>query len=174
MHVFLTGSVQCGKSTALRKAVRLSGLAIGGFQTFFEGDRTKVKKTLHMADAAEMPLATSENLVVRFSEGMPQVRADRFDEIGCRLIGLARQNAALIIMDECGRLERDAIRFQQAVLAALDGDVPILGVVRQDADGWIETIKNHPRVKLLVVSVQNRESIPTMALEAIGQGFGLG
>ena len=40
-----------------------------------------------------------------------------------------------IIMDECGKLERDAFVFQQAVMGALDGSVTILGVEKNNRSG---------------------------------------
>ena len=35
MHVFLTGDVQIGKSTAIRRAIARIGRPVYGFRTFF-------------------------------------------------------------------------------------------------------------------------------------------
>ena len=37
MHVFLTGEIQVGKSTALDKTLSLLKLPYGGFRTYFGG-----------------------------------------------------------------------------------------------------------------------------------------
>lgn len=45
MHVFLTGDVQIGKSTAIRRAIAQLGRPVYGFRTFFT-DRESAEKSL--------------------------------------------------------------------------------------------------------------------------------
>ena len=47
MHVFLTGDVQIGKSTAIRRAIAQLGRPVYGFRTFFT-DRESAEKSLYM------------------------------------------------------------------------------------------------------------------------------
>ena len=42
----------------------------------------------------------------------------------------------------------------------MDGSTPILGVVREDAMGWLEEIRRHPGVQLIPVTVENRDRLP--------------
>ena len=51
MHVFLTGDVQIGKSTAIRRAIAQLGRPVYGFRTFFT-DRESAEKSLYMLPAA--------------------------------------------------------------------------------------------------------------------------
>ena len=66
----------------------------------------------------------------------------------------------MLLMDECGRLEQRLPAFRQRVLELLDGSIPILGVVREDAMGWLEEIRRHPRVRLIPVTEENRDRRP--------------
>ena len=55
--------------------------------------------------------------------------------------------------------------FRARVLELLDGDTPILGVMRQGAMGWLEDIRNHPKVQLITVTEQNRNDLPLQLAE---------
>ncbi len=85
--------------------------------------------------------------------------------MGADLLRRARQEDRLILMDECGYLERGALLFQDEVIRCLDSDTPVLGVVRLREGGWTERIRNHPRVKLLTVTEENRDNLPALLFE---------
>ena len=158
MHVFLTGVRQCGKSTAISRALKEINLPIYGFRTLFT-NRTADDKALYMLPADYTGIPQKEQIVTQFVNGRPQVLTERFDEIGTQLLQNA-QAGGIILMDECSRFEKDALRFQQSIMHRLDGDIPVLGVVRLGAEGWVENIRQHPKVKLITVTTANREDIP--------------
>jgi nucleoside-triphosphatase len=160
MHIFLTGEIQIGKSTVVEKTLALLKRPYGGFRTYFGPDRYAPDHCLYMGGAALPKAFGEENVVVRFQEGVPEAYAERFDTLGARYISEAQAHAKLLVMDECGRLERQAKLFQRRVLDALDGDIPILGVVKLAADGWVDNIRTHPRIKLITVDAQNRDRLP--------------
>ena len=85
----------------------------------------------------------------------------RFDALGASFLRAAQAHPeGLILMDECGRFEREAYAFQREIARCLDGDIPVLGVVRQGVLGWTELIRSHPRVTLLTVTAENRDAMP--------------
>jgi nucleoside-triphosphatase len=158
MHIFLTGDIRIGKSTVLKKALSELGLPFGGFETFYRGERGRAGSVLLMKKAGD---AMDEGRVIaRFEEGRMAAFPDRFDEIGCALLKEARKKARLILMDECGRLEKDALLFQREVLGTLDRGTPVLGVVRRHAGGWTERIVSHLGVLVLAVTEKNRDILP--------------
>ena len=64
-----------------------------------------------------------------------------------------------IAMDEIGPGENDAVRFRNTIASLPDGEVPIIGVV-QDKPGVLpDLLRNHPEVKLVTVTAQNRDEI---------------
>lgn len=158
--LFLTGEIQIGKSTAIRRALEKLPVEVGGFCTYFGDDRFAAAHALYMREAGESPRYDEAHTVARFTTGQPpQFDLRRFEEIGLAALE-NRRGAPLIIMDECGKLERQALQFQAKVLALLDAPVPVLGVVRQDTAGWLDAIRSHPRVQLLTVTQENRDSVP--------------
>lgn len=89
----------------------------------------------------------------------PGAFPERFDTYGCKLLEHAEEST-LILMDEIGKMERNASSFLNRVRALLDQDTPILGVVREEGSTPIqEYIRNHPKVHLVHVTEENRDSI---------------
>lgn len=168
MHIFLTGNVQVGKSTVLQRVLSSLRVPVGGFCTGFDEQRDQSDRWLYMWDASEPPVKDELHRVVRFADDKPDVLISRFDEIGGGSLRRARESGAqFIVMDECGRLERHAEIFKQEVLTTLDGDIPVLGVVRQGYSGWLDEIRNHPKVTLLTVTEENREDLPGQILSLL-------
>ena len=62
-------------------------------------------------------------------------------------------------MDELGFLERDAHRFQEAVLAALQGDQPVLAAVKNRNDPFLQAARGVPGVRVLYITRENREGL---------------
>ena len=82
-----------------------------------------------------------------------------FDQLCTRFLE-EYSDANIIIMDELGFLERNAFIFQQAVLNALNSDIPIIGVLRKGNIPWHESIKSHPQTSLCEISMENRDAMP--------------
>ena len=60
-----------------------------------------------------------DHAVVKFFNGCaPEAIHGRFDALGTACL---TGTPTLWVMDECGRLERDALAFQQAILEKLEG-----------------------------------------------------
>ncbi len=129
-HLFLTGKIQIGKSTLLRRWLSQIHADVGGFFTKKAPERDG-HVYVHMLHAGGEDSFCDDNILFdsRFRDIAEATR--HFDEIGCRLLA-ASADADLIIMDEIGRMERDAHAFQQAVMETLDLGTPVLGVLRED------------------------------------------
>lgn len=161
MKIFLTGEIQVGKSTIIAKTLKLLQITPGGFRTYFGLDRGSPDRLLYMNSAAELPIYKKKNAVVKFAKGKPPlVLTEKFDVFGGELIRQARANSKLILMDECGNFERDALAFQKEILDSLDSNIPVLGVIKLDSHGWTDKIRIHPKVKLLTITKENRDALP--------------
>lgn len=160
-HIFLTGEVQIGKSTVLDRTMELLGWPVGGFRTGFGSDRGRTDRWLYLWDASGPPVRDEAHGVVHFTDRKPETFLERFNTLGGGALRRARETGAkLILMDECGRFEGDAAEFQREIFKTLNGDVPILGVVRQGYSGWLDDIRSHPKVTLLTVTGDNRDVLP--------------
>ena len=161
MHVFLTGARQVGKSWAVRRTAEALGLPCRGFLTRFLAGETGEKggSALYMVPPDQPDLADESHLVAVREGGKMRPLPGRFDSLGVQLLREAGEHKeALILMDELGHLEKDARLFQRAILERLDGDIPVLGVLRQ-GQPWHGFIISHPRVRVLTVTEENRNGI---------------
>ncbi len=183
-HIFLTGNVQVGKSTILRKIIEACPeKEIGGFFTkwinknnikngglyIFQATRQNladVEKLAAQKAASEFSgesaaLYGKENLVAGFRPDnykkkitFPEV----FDTLGTSYLN-DTDGADLILMDEIGVFEDKAPEFKKKVLSILDKDTQVIGVVR-DKDGVLtNAVKIHPNVTIIDVTVKNRNEL---------------
>ena len=162
MHIFLTGQIQVGKSTLLRRVLaEHPTLRLSGFRTEMAAV-TQRPGPVYIVPAAEFPPQhTSERCVaVRATGGrgltpFPEV----FDAQGAAFLHDAEE-ADLIVMDEIGFLEADAARFSGRIMELLDGGTPVFGVVRGSRDTpLLRFVRTHPKVRLIEVTEENRERL---------------
>ncbi len=59
-------------------------------------------------------------------------------------------------MDELGFLESEAFAFQKKSLEILDGDTPVIGVIKPRSSDFLDLVRKHPRVEILEVTPENR------------------
>jgi len=171
MKLFLTGEIQVGKSTVIARTLTLLNRSYGGFKTYFGPDRGCEDRLLYMNSAADSNVFTENYGIVRFRKDCcPQVLTDKFDTDGVELIRSARVESDLIIMDECGNFERHALQFQKEILETLDGDKPVLGVIKLASTGFTDILRNHPKVKLIMVTRENRDELPPMLVHDLQGG----
>lgn len=170
MHIFLQGPKRIGKSTVISKTLELlaavAPLSLGGFFTWNGG---KGDPRVYMRPA---PCGEGEGAVLASYDaalGRMVGEPDAFERDGVRILS-SSANADLIIMDELGFLESGARLFQQAVFDILEGDAPVLGVLRLGEVAWHERVKLNARVTLVDVSEANRDGLPRELAAMIRRG----
>ena len=62
-------------------------------------------------------------------------------------------------MDELGPHEGNATQFCSAVMAVLDGEVPVLGVLQKGDSPFLKAVASHPKVQVIEVTMENREGV---------------
>ena len=155
-HLFLTGEKHIGKSTVIGKLLAGSDLILGGFRTLRTDSVLGDRFSVHMLRPGECP--TRENLL--FICGEPSENTlTRFDTLGCAALSES-SGAQLLLMDELGPNEAKALQFQRAVLSALDGNTPILGVLQQADSLFLRKIAAHEAVTVVEVTRENRDNLP--------------
>ena len=166
-HIFLTGDKRVGKSTLIRAYLdRFSG-KVGGFRTVRTDAVYRDRFSVHLVRPGCEP--TEENLLFL----CPPPKDDgtviaRFEELGCAALEDAG-DCDLILMDELGPTEAKAAQFQQAVLATLDGDVPIVGVLQKADSEFLRTIASHRNVDVVEVTLENRDLMARRNLRHLDQ-----
>lgn len=145
-HLFLTGEKGVGKSTLIDYL--LAGRTPCGFRTCrVEGVLSR--PSVHLLTVPDTT-PTADNLLFYCGAFSPE----RFDTLG--VAALENRSGDVLLMDELGPAEAGAEKFTAAVLAALDGELPILGVLQQADTPFLRAVARHPRVRLVTVTPQNR------------------
>lgn len=160
-HLFLTGRKQVGKSTVLRRLLEGRDIIVGGFRTV--RIRLEDGASIHMVRPGEEEF-NDENRIFSRKKGVLHLDPGDFDRIGCALLEAAGESD-LILMDELGPTEIDAVRFQQAVLDTLDGTVPVYGVLQAADSAFLDRIRERQDVQVITVTEENRDELPGELLE---------
>ena len=157
---FLVGRPGVGKTTLLLKvAQRLNAVRVGGFFT-----REIREAGGRVGFRVETFCGLSGTLAQVSRQQGPHVGKYRvdvgaFERIGVAGLEKAVQEAEVILMDEIGRMELCSGRFQQAVLAALDSDKPVLATVMAHLDPFVDALKARADVRVVKVTTDNREHL---------------
>lgn len=156
MNVFLTGNVQVGKSTAIKRFLENTGIKPLGFTT--QLDRNTGSLFMNVMDN------TGDILLEVARPGgvhRPIPDMDAFNKAGAILRGIDTSECRLLIMDELGFMEKDAELFMAAVPELLDRGIPTVGVLRYKEDGPFWRML-HEREDTVIVTVteENRSDIP--------------
>ncbi len=160
MHIFLTGRTQIGKSTLIKKYIDAKGLTACGFATVWGTPAEDGGRRLYMHPYGKIGQCTEANLLARFLPDSPSNTrfSQVFDSLGTDLLTRC-SGADLLVMDELGFLESDSPVFQAAVLSALDGTLPVFGVIKPRSTPFLDTVRSHPNVKVLEVTPETRDEL---------------
>lgn len=114
-HLFLTGSIGCGKSTAIARALGDKITQCGGFLT-------RRYREPHLHFTLESPDGKVKKTFLDFASGKPEVELAIFSESYLR--------GEMLILDEIGGIELLNPEFASALEAVLSSGIPILGVLK--------------------------------------------
>jgi len=167
IHVFLTGEKHVGKTTVILKYLQGKSLTLGGFRTVRTDAFQPGRWSVHLLPPGREESPSAENLLFFPGEGPAARITARFDRLGRQLLA-KKEPCDLLLMDELGTKESAASIFQQAVLSALNGNTPILGVIQQTQIPFLQQIRNHPKVTVIQVTETNRDMLPSLLLEWFG------
>jgi len=162
-NVFLTGAIRSGKTTAVNVALdRLRPWKIGGFRTIKSS--TTIPEALgvvYIVPVVGSAALDRNHLVgIRWGDNKFTAIAEAFETSGCAILASAPPDADIIIMDELGVMEQDARHFCAAVLALLDGEIPLLGVIKPQASPLLDAIRSHGKSKVIELNEDNRDTVP--------------
>ncbi len=152
-----------GKSTIIRRYLAQNPCRVGGFCTVAGPYAQDGSSDVHILPADGSGVPGAENTVFhRFGlhakKGLA-VYTQVYEGQGPALLGPGSDGADIIIMDELGPKEEQALAFQQAVLDRIGGPVPVLGVVMRRKSAFLDRVRSHPNVRLITVTEENRERV---------------
>ena len=129
-HLFLTGPIGCGKSTAIQRALGKKLPFCGGFLT-----RRYREPYLHFT--LESPDGSRKETFLDFSHGKPRLNSAVFATLGPELL-----QGEILLLDEIGGVELLCPEFITGLETVLESDIPILGVIKgkSPASALIQTL----------------------------------
>lgn len=161
-HLFLTGEIQIGKSTALKRFFDISHVRADGFLTSFASRGEERELYIYRFDTLD---GESEGwLAVKIDSRGANIVPEAFNVYGADIIRASGRHG-MIIMDELGVFEECAPEFKAAVFEKLDGDTPVLGVVKKREAPFLDAVRAHPNVEVVEVTSENRDMIPELLLK---------
>ncbi len=158
-RVLLTGRPGCGKTTLIKRILNGLPHRFGGFYTEEirdQGTRVGFKVVaLGGGEAvfAHVDFKTSERL------GKYALDLSALEAVGVDAIRKAVQGERLIVVDEIGPMEIRSAPFREAVLDALDSELPVLATIFLRSLPFTDAIKSRPDVVLIEISLNNRERL---------------
>ena len=186
-HVFLTGDIQVGKSTAIGRALELLGQPqVGGFRTvslpcpeiprarfavYVQPGSLPYLDPLDESGLQGFPLDRDHLVAIRWGDSLFTTFPEAFISGGLPLLTQDPPGTRLLLMDEIGVFESRVPEFCTAILRRLDEDLPVLGVVKNKRSDFLEQVRRHPKVRLLNVDPENRDRIPQRICELLGPGI---
>lgn len=165
-HLFLTGEVQVGKSTILNRLVQFFHKP-AGFCTRWESENGRLDRLYLMPYPPCRPYPPEALVASRICRGNATGVTERFEALGPEIL---KRDGDLIVMDELGMLERHAPAFRASIMTRLDGDIPVLGVIKPRGDAFIQAIHSHPRVRVETVTIENRDALLQQLLREAQEG----
>lgn len=167
MNIFLTGPIQIGKSTAIKRYLATNpALRLGGFVTVsrpMDADTIGVYIQPPVFAESDCDGAHLAGLRGGRRGGIPET----FETTGLAILD-ASGPFDLLLMDELGRMELRSPRFCARVLSLLEGDTPVLGVVKPESNALLDAVRAHPKTVLLEVTEENRDDIPRRIARELG------
>ena len=156
MNVFLTGNVQVGKSTVIKRFLEKENISPLGFTTHLDRSTGVLTIKIIGKDGDREIKAAAP---IGGSRPVPDIEA--FDRAGKMLTDMDTSDCDMLIMDELGFMERDAHVFTDAVPAMLDRGIRTVGVLRNKPDGpfW-DMLHERDDTVILTVDEENRDDIP--------------
>ena len=158
-HILIVGDVQVGKSTLIRRLLEHCTLPVAGYYTrASERDANGVRHFyIHPAGADDVQQGP-ENCIGSADGKTKESRPEVFDRLGTQY--LETSPGSVIVMDEIGTMEENALRFRDKVLTCLDGDIPVIAAVKSKAgSSFLERVKHLPNTRLYWITEQNREML---------------
>ncbi|MDO9535037.1 MAG: nucleoside-triphosphatase [Bacillota bacterium] len=196
INLFLQGDIGVGKSKLIKESLLPYLPKVGGFfvQRIFIGDRYAAFKLNPLHEAEEYELnknVTSLDLVDNLflysdAQGRWYRNPDVFENSGITCLKKSLvEKKDLILLDELGGIELNCPAFMKEVLNVLNGDIPVLGVLKstQNAEkmavnladktkisehkNFFDYIKLDPRMELLNLNKKNYEEITTIVKDYV-------
>lgn len=128
-----------------------------GYRSVKEAADETGNAPIYIYPASSQRRQTRDNLLGWCKDSRSMASPEAFERHAC-LIEDAQPDG-LLVLDEIGPMESQMPRFSAAVLAALEGDTPILASVRDIDIPFLESVRSHPKARRFTLTRENAEAL---------------
>lgn len=162
----LTGKPGVGKTTLIRRIIdRMHPTSMTGFYTSEIRSGGKRSGFELQALNGDRRILAHVDLESRHRVGKYGVDTVGFD-LFLQKLDVLNPKAALIVIDEIGKMELFSKRFRRLLRKVLDNDRYLLASIARHGKGGIREIKQRPDIHLVEVTQANRDDLLSSVLVA--------
>ena len=161
----ITGRPGVGKTTLVTKiAERMRPVRVAGFYTTeIRSGGSRVGFELRGLTGKHQTLA---HVDVQSPDRVGKYKVDTGSfEVFLETLGLLNPDVELVVIDEIGKMELFSRRFRSLVRAVLDSEKQLLATIALKGGGFIGEMKQRTDVRLLELTLDNRERLPESVVE---------
>lgn len=164
-NFFLTGAPSSGKTTAIKKIIKLLSMPLQGFYTDEErvnGER--VGFIMHSLDGKSGYLA-HRDIASEYHVRHYGVSIDNINTIAVPAI--IPTGNRVIILDEIGKMECFSPQFIAAAKQALDSPNVVVGTITLGGSDFILDVKHRNDIEIIEVTPENRDNLPEVIVKRV-------
>jgi nucleoside-triphosphatase len=175
--IFLTGKPRVGKTTVILRTVhilRSMGKTVGGILSSEIIERG-ARVGFELIDLLDGNRGVLSHIHQREGPMISKYRVNLIDLniVGAAAVRKAIDRADVIVIDEVGPMELFSQPFKEAVRMALASSKSLLGTLHRSAsDPLASEIRGSSRIKVIEVTVKNREELPATIVKALQPSLG--
>lgn len=165
-HILICGPRGVGKSTLIEKLLAQCTVPTGGFFTRATPRDARGFHSIYIHPAGTQSLTRSEDNYIGNCNGADRtVYPEVFTRLGVPM--LQEKESRILFMDELGFMEVASDPFCRAVMACLDGDIPVIAAVKEYDIDFLNQIRSHPKAEVYRISKENRDALYQQLLPII-------
>ena len=158
-NLLLTGNPGVGKTTLMVSMIKaLADYHPAGFVTREIREEGVRKGFLLVSCSGARQVLSHVDINSPLSVGKYKIDLPGFEQF-LKEIDLSEESTGLVMIDEIGKMECLSPPFRDTVLHLLDSDRPFIATIGKKGTPYMEGIKKRSDVKLVEVTLQNREWI---------------
>lgn len=151
--IFFTGEKGIGKSTLLKKIIKNIDCSIGGFIQEKElTEEIKIFKVISLYNLDDNYIMGRYDI----KKGKMHIDMDIFNVISNDVLLKSLYNRDLIVLDELGFMEENALLFKDAIFKILNSDKPVIGVLKECDGDFVQKIAKREDVQVIRIDENNR------------------